>query len=172
MLGVFGVAVLPLVIWFQPDNPVAYILAIGLAFSSTVMAAKVLEARRETRAFHGRLTIGVLVLQDVVAVVLLSMMAGSTPSPWALALLALPLVRPVLYRLLDALGDGELQVIGGAVLSLVIGAGLFKFVGLSGELRAGHGLMLAGHATKHCLKTWSFRSCCWLASCGRNAGRF
>ena len=75
-LGVFGVAVLPLVIWFQPDNPVAYILAIGLAFSSTVMAAKVLEARRETRAFHGRLTIGVLVLQDVVAVVLLSMMAG------------------------------------------------------------------------------------------------
>ena len=159
-LGVFGVAVLPLVIWFQPDNPVAYILAIGLAFSSTVMAAKVLEARRETRAFHGRLTIGVLVLQDVVAVVLLSMMEGSTPSPWALALLVLPLVRPVLYRLLDALGDGELQVIGGAVLSLVIGAGLFKFVGLSGELGAlVMGSMLAGHAKAKALSEnlWSFR---------------
>lgn len=159
-LGIFGLAVMPLVVWFQSDNPVAYALAIGLAFSSTVMAAKVLEARRETRAFHGRLTIGVLVLQDIVAVILLGMMAGTAPSFWALGLLALPLVRPVLHRFLDALGDGELQVIGGAVLSLVIGAGVFKFVGLSGELGAlVMGTLLAGHPKAKSLadNLWSFR---------------
>lgn len=159
-LGLFGLVVMPLVLWFQPDNPVAYALAIGLAFSSTVMAAKALEARREIRAFHGRLTIGILVLQDIVAVVLLGLMAGTTPSVWALGLLALPLARPILYRLLDALGNGELQVIGGAVLSLVIGAGLFKAVGLSGELGAlVMGTLLAGHPKAKQLadNLWSFR---------------
>ena len=159
-LGLFGLVLMPLVLWFQPDNPVAYALAIGLAFSSTVMAAKSLEARREIRAFHGRLTIGILVLQDIVAVILLGLMAGTAPSIWALGLLALPLARPILYRLLDALGNGELQVIGGAVLSLVIGAGLFKAVGLSGELGAlVMGTLLAGHPKAKQLadNLWSFR---------------
>lgn len=79
-IGLFGLLVFPVVIWFQPGNPVAWALAIGLAFSSTVMAAKILDARRETRAFHGRLTIGILVMQDVVAVVLLGFMAGEAPA--------------------------------------------------------------------------------------------
>ena len=40
-------------------------------FSSTVLAAKVLEGNRELRAVHGRVAIGILIVQDVVAVVLL-----------------------------------------------------------------------------------------------------
>ena len=159
-LGLFGLALTPLVLWFQPDNPVAYALAIGLAFSSTVMAAKMLEGRRETRAFHGRLTIGILVFQDVVAVILLGVMAGTAPCVWALGLLALPLIRPLLHRFLDALGEGELQVIGGAVLSLVVGAGVFKAVGLSGELGAlVMGTLLAGHVKAKAMadNLWSFR---------------
>ncbi|WNO61280.1 cation:proton antiporter [Rheinheimera sp. MMS21-TC3] len=36
----------------------ALMLAVALAFSSTVLAAKVLEAKRELRAFHGRVAIG------------------------------------------------------------------------------------------------------------------
>ena len=56
-------------------------------FSSTVLAAKVLEGNRELRAVHGRVAIGILIVQDVVAVVLLAFMSLETPSPWALLLL-------------------------------------------------------------------------------------
>ena len=66
-------------------------LALTLGFSSTVVAAKGLEARRELRAFHGRLSISILVLQDLVAVTLLAIGGDSRP-PYALGLLAIPLV--------------------------------------------------------------------------------
>ncbi|QGG81205.1 hypothetical protein GH975_11775 [Litorivicinus lipolyticus] len=159
-IGLFSLVMMPVVVWFQPGNPVAWILAIGLTFSSTVMAAKVLEARRETRAFHGRLTVGLLVMQDVVAVVLLGVLAGEAPSYWAFGLLALPLLRPVLMGWLDRLGDGELVVLGGSVLALVVGGALFRFLGLSGELGAlVMGTLLAGHVRAKQLadNLWAFR---------------
>lgn len=159
-IGLFGVLCLPILWLFQPAGPAVFAIAIGLAFSSTVMAAKVLEARRETRAFHGRLTIGVLVLQDIVAVVLVSLMAGSAPSPFALGLFALPLLRPLLHKAMDRLGDSELQVIGGTVLALVVGAGSFKALGLSAELGAlVMGTLLAGHPRAKDLSNnlWGFR---------------
>ena len=56
-------------------------------FSSTVLAAKVLDGNRELRAVHGRVAIGILIVQDVVAVVLLAFVNLETPSPYALLLL-------------------------------------------------------------------------------------
>ena len=159
-IGVFGLLVFPVVIWFQPGNPAAWAIAIGLAFSSTVMAAKVLEARRETRAFHGRLTIGILVVQDIVAVILLGFMAGKAPSIFALGLLALPLLRPLLMAWLDRLGEGELVVLGGCVLALVVGGAMFRYLGLSGELGAlVMGTLIAGHPRAKQLadNLWAFR---------------
>ncbi|MGD8408356.1 MAG: cation:proton antiporter, partial [Thiohalophilus sp.] len=46
----------------------ALMIAIALSFSSTVVAAKVLESKRELRAFHGRVAIGILIVQDLIAV--------------------------------------------------------------------------------------------------------
>ena len=40
--------------------PVALLVAVALSMSSTVVAAKVLEEKRELRAFHGRVAIGIL----------------------------------------------------------------------------------------------------------------
>ena len=70
------------------------VLAISLGFSSTVLAAKVLEGNRELRAVHGRVAIGILIVQDIVAVALLAAISVDSPSPWALLLLLLPFTRP------------------------------------------------------------------------------
>jgi len=122
------------------------LIAFALSFSSTVIAAKVLEGKRELRAFHGRLAIGILIVQDLVAVAILSLANGSTPSPWALLLPALVLLRPILFRLLDWSGHGELIVLYGLLLALLIGGASFESVGLSSELGALLlGVMLAGH---------------------------
>ncbi len=123
---------------------IAIPLAVAMGFSSTVLASKVLEARRELRAFHGRVAIGILIVQDIVAVALLAL-SGAAPSPYALLLLFLPLTHPILNRLLDLVGHEELLVLFGAVLALT-GGWLFEFLGVSSELGAlVLGMMLANH---------------------------
>ena len=124
----------------------ALLLAIALSFSSTVLAAKVLESKRELRAFHGRVAIGVLIIQDLLALVVMSLASGKVPSAWALLVLGLPLLRPLLFRLLDASGHEELMVLLGLLLALVVGGYGFESVGLSSELGAlAFGAMLAKH---------------------------
>ena len=96
----------------------AALLAFALSFSSTVFAVKVLEERAQIKSHFGRVAIGILVIQDLAAVIFLAASAGKTPSVWALALLALIPLRHVLYRLLDRSGHGELLVLFGLVLAL------------------------------------------------------
>lgn len=135
-------------LYFFLDLPVysAVMLAVALAFSSTVLAAKVLETKRELRAFHGRAAIGILIVQDLIALLVMSIASGTTPSIWALAVFALPLLRPLLFKLLDASGHEELLVLFGLLLALVIGGYGFELVGLSSELGAlVFGAMLASH---------------------------
>ena len=127
--------------WYQ-----ALMLAVALAFSSTVRAAKVLEGKREIREFHGRVAICILIVQDLLALLVMSMANGTTPSPWALAVFALPLLRPLLYKLLDASGHEDLLILFGLLLALVIGGKGFEMVGLSSELGAlVFGAVLAKH---------------------------
>ena len=122
------------------------LLAIALSFSSTVLAAKVLEGKRELRAFHGRVAIGVLIIQDLIALVVMSIASGKVPSAWALLVFGLPLLRPLLFRLLDHSGHEELMVLLGLTLALVVGGLGFEYVGLSSELGAlAFGAMLAKH---------------------------
>jgi len=124
----------------------ALLLAAALAFSSTVVAAKVLEEKRELRAFHGRVAIGILIVQDLVAVGLLSVAGGHEPSPFALGLLALPLLRPLAHRFLDLSGHGELLLLYGLVLALAVGGLGFETLGVSAELGAlVLGALLADH---------------------------
>ena len=127
------------------STPTTVMLAIALTFSSTVMAAKVLEERQELRAFHGRVAVGILVFQDIIAVALMSYASGSIPSPWSLALLGLPLLRPLLHALLRISGHDELLVLFGLLLALAGGAA-FERLGLSPELGAlVLGILIAGH---------------------------
>lgn len=124
----------------------AILLAIALSFSSTVLAAKVLESKRELRALHGRIAIGILIIQDLVALVVLSVYGGDSPSPWAVLVFLLPLLRPVLYWLMNAAQHDELLVLLGTVLAIAVGGMGFEAVGLSSEVGAlVMGLLLAKH---------------------------
>jgi predicted Kef-type K+ transport protein len=123
----------------------SFTLAVSLGFSSTVLAAKVLEGSRELRAVHGRVAIGILIVQDVVAVVLLAFVTVETPSPWALLLLLLPVARPAIAWVLDRSGHEELLVLLGAALAVGSGEG-FESLGVSSELGALLcGTLLADH---------------------------
>ena len=121
------------------------LLAVALSFSSTVLAAKLLDGKRELGAFHGRTAIGILVVQDLIALAVLALGAGQVPSPWALGLLALPLARPLLHRALDKAED-ELVVLLGMLLALVAGGAGFEALGLSGEIGAlVMGMLMSSH---------------------------
>lgn len=121
------------------------VLGVSLAFSSTVLAVKVLEDNRELASFHGRTVMGILILQDLVAVGMLAVVGARTPSPWALELLALPLLRPAAVWLFDATRNDELRLLLGILLAFA-GGKLADSVGISHELGALlMGVLLAGH---------------------------
>ncbi len=129
------------------DWNTALLLAIALSFSSTVLAAKLLETKRELGTFHGRTAIGILIVQDIIALVVLAVWSGQTPNIWALLIFAVPLLRPVLHRLLDLAGHDELLVLMGMMLSLVIGGMGFEAMGLSSEIGAlVMGILLSSHS--------------------------
>ncbi|MDH3280239.1 MAG: cation:proton antiporter [Gammaproteobacteria bacterium] len=132
---------------FGVDWGSALFLAVALSFSSTVVAAKVLEVKRELRAFHGRVAIGILVVQDLVALAVLSLAGGHAPSLLAFLVLALPFARPIIHRLVDVSGHDELLIVFGLLLALVVGGLGFGSVGLSPELGALLlGALLANHS--------------------------
>ncbi len=125
--------------WFPSlavDSLVAiWVLAFALTFSSTVFAVKIFEQRGDTTSLHAAIAIGILIIQDLFAVGFLVFAGGQIPSVWALGLLALPVLRPLLIRILDRTGYGELLVLFGVAAAL--GAyELFELVNLKGDLGA------------------------------------
>ncbi|MBB5022805.1 cation:proton antiporter family protein [Desulfurispira natronophila] len=137
--------------WFNSpllDISLATLLVLGfaLSFSSTVFAVKVLEEKGDMTAFYGKVAIGILIMQDLFAVIFLSASEGTLPSYWALLVLGLPLLRPVLYRLMDMAGHGELFILCGLFIALGVGAEGFSLLGLKPDLGAlVMGVMIAGH---------------------------
>jgi len=124
----------------------ALLIAFALSFSSTVFAVKVLEGKNEMDAFYAQLAIGILIVQDIFAVIFLTASTGKVPSVWALLLLGLPLVRPVLYKIMDEVEHGELLVLYSLLLA-VGGAALFEAVGMKADLGALiFGILLSPHS--------------------------
>ncbi len=125
----------PVSLYFGLSTEAAVLVAITLGFSSTVLAAKGLESRNELSSYYGRLSIGILIIQDLVAIGIIAYAGGGIPSPYALVLLGLPLIRPLLSKLLYIIERDELLLL--MALSLAIGgSALFEWFSLSGELGA------------------------------------
>ncbi len=142
---VFGLSVLGLSVFTGMDYAAVALVGFALSFSSTVFAVKVLEEKGEMYSLYGRISIGILIMQDIAAVVFLAVSAGKIPSIWALALFALIPLRPVLFRMLEKSGHGELQILFGLTLALG-GAQLFELVSVKGDLGALIlGILLASH---------------------------
>jgi predicted Kef-type K+ transport protein len=121
------------------------VLAFAASFSSTVYAVKLLEERDDPSSLYGRVAVGILIVQDIAAVVFLAASKGEWPSPWALALVPLVFARPVLWKVLEMAGHRELLVLAGLAAALG-GAALFDRVGLKSDLGAlVAGVVLGGH---------------------------
>lgn len=145
---------------FGLDWSSAALIGVALSFSSTVFSAKTLESKRDLGTFYGRTAIGILIMQDLIAIVVLILWGGAAPSPWAVLLLGLPLLRPVLHWLLDFAGHDELLVLAGLVVALVLGETIFTQLGLSSELGAlAMGVLLSTHrkAAELSEALWSLR---------------
>ena len=134
-VAIFGAAWAGVVFFDDLDFPRALLIAFALSFSSTVFVVKVLEEKSEMTSLHGRIAIGILIIQDLAAVFFLAASAGKLPSPWAISILLLLPLRWVLHQLLLRVGHGELLVLYGFLLALG-GAELFELVGLKGDLGA------------------------------------
>ncbi len=128
------------------DIGTAMLIGFALSFSSTVFAVKTLEDKGEYQSRYGQVAIGVLIMQDIFAVVFLAASTGKLPSVWALGLLLLVPMRYLLMHLLNRAGhSGELQILYGIALALG-GYALFDAVDVKGDLGALIiGAMLASH---------------------------
>ncbi|MFM2481053.1 cation:proton antiporter [Celerinatantimonas sp. YJH-8] len=121
------------------------LLAFSLSFSSTVFAVKVLQDKSELHSFYGRVAIGILVMQDIFAVIFLSFSSGISPSIWALSLILLIPLRPILLYLIQRAGHGEVQLLIGFSLTFLLGYYWFGLVGIKPDLGALLiGMLIAG----------------------------
>lgn len=142
--------------------PAAYV-AIAIVFSSTIIAIKLLSDKRETDSLHGRIAIGILIIQDILvilAMIALSALAGETQQPKmqvfiilgkAVGLLAVLAIISLfaLPRVLDQMAKSvELLVLFAIAWALGL-ATICEAVGLSREV----GAFLAGVS----LATTTFR---------------
>lgn len=128
------------------DASTAALIAFALAFSSTVFVVKVLEDRGQSHAFYGRVAIGILIIQDIAAVIFLTIADRELPNPWALALVGLWPLSRIIRAMWSRVGHGELQSLFGIVMAFVPGYLLFDLVGLKGDLGALiMGMLLASH---------------------------
>ncbi|MEE4283414.1 MAG: cation:proton antiporter [Pseudomonadales bacterium] len=151
VVGVLGIVLYALYLFGSPalasmDLAKIALIAFALSFSSTVFVVKVLEERGEMTSLHGRIAIGILIMQDIAAVVFIALSTGQIPSIWALGLFLLIPARHALYALLESVGHGELLILYGLILALG-GAEIFEMVGMKGDLGAlVLGVIIASHS--------------------------
>ena len=140
-----GLALLGMSYFSGLDWTALALISFALSFSSTVCIVKLLEEKNEMKARHGKLAVGILVMQDIVAVAFLVIATGETPSVYALGLLLLWPARPLIGRILNQAGHGELLPLIGFFLAMG-GYELFSFLNIKGDLGAlVVGLLLSQH---------------------------
>ncbi|MGQ1786386.1 MULTISPECIES: cation:proton antiporter domain-containing protein [unclassified Saccharicrinis] len=121
------------------------IISFALSFSSTVFAIKILEERGNLNTAEGNAAIGILIIQDILAVLFLTLSKGESPSEYAFLLLLTPLLRPVLLYILKRTGHGEMLTLFGFFMA-ILGSELFGIVGLKPDLGAlVFGMIISNH---------------------------
>lgn len=146
-LGIYGLAMLDVSIFSGLTLKTSALIAFALSFSSTVFAVKVLEERGEMASLHGRIAIGILIIQDIFAVLFLAFSEGKAPSAMALVFLPLLfLLRPIFMKILDRVGHRELLLLFALFMALGVGVGGFDYVSIKPDLGVLIvGILLASH---------------------------
>ena len=109
IVGVFQVLIIFLIafgvsILFGIGNQSAIYVGLVVAFSSTMVVFKILSDRRELNSLHGRIIIGILLIQDVIAIIALLVLSSDFS----------------LMSLLNVFVKGLLFVIIAVILSKII----------------------------------------------------
>ena len=65
------------------------------------------------------IAIGILIMQDIIAVIFMTASKGELPSLWALTVFLLIPIRPVLQKVMERCGHGELQVMFGLLVPII-----------------------------------------------------
>src|SRR5207253_1619691 len=104
----------------RPGNYALLYLAACMSLSSTLVVVKILNDKFELDTLPGRITLGVLVIQDL----------------WAVGMLAVQpnILNPNLVPLLGSLWRGAVLVVGGFALSKYVLPYLFRLVAKAPEL--------------------------------------
>ncbi len=136
----------------------ALFVAIGLTINSTIVALKLLSDRKETGRLYGKLTIGISLVEDIIAAILLIMVAASQDGQWLNAgpLLSLAFkgalvgagmffVGHVLLPKIQKLIASDQELLFLTAIAIGLGsAALFAKIGLSMEVGAlAAGVLLA-----------------------------
>jgi predicted Kef-type K+ transport protein len=144
-VGLYGLTLIGLSHFSDLDMSSTLVIAFALSFSSTVFVVKVLEEKGELKSLHGRIAIGILIMQDIAAVVFLALSTNKLPSIWAFSLILLIPFRFILHALLKSVGRGELLILYGFILAMG-GAEIFELVAMKGDLGALiFGMLIANH---------------------------
>ncbi len=139
LLGVTGLI-------FPEKTSTLLMLSTVLSFSSTIFVIKVLQDRGDEQSFYGNICIGVLIMQDIAAVILISISRGEAPRLLALGLLVVIPLLMLITKYWYRLGHAEMGALFGIAMALIPGYFLFEWLGLSGSLGALiMGLILASH---------------------------
>ena len=114
---------------------VKIILCVALTFSSTIIASKSLEERKELKSFHGKISIIILIFQDILLLGLLLYSSSMNPTKFTLILILIPFLihffKKILYKLKN---DDELFMLISLFLALFLGSYTFEKFGLTGEI--------------------------------------
>lgn len=136
----------------------SFLIAIGISFSSTIVIVKLLSDKRDIDKVYGKLTMGILIIQDLVAVIMLMVLASiansSESSNMGLELLrtfvfggiamvvVLGFSKYVLEKILDSIATSQ-DLLFIFVISWCLGvSAIFAKLGFSVEV----GALLAGVA--------------------------
>ena len=137
--------------WMGFEMIVSIYVAVALTFSSTIIIVKLLSDKRELDTLHGQISIGFLIVQDIVVIIaMIALSAMGTPSDYALweeivivvlkgmglILLIILLMRYVLTWLTSLMArTPELLVLFSVAWAIAL-AGLTDYLGFSKEVGA------------------------------------
>jgi len=91
------------------QNLSAWYMAVALTFSSTIIVVKLISEKRDLQSLYGKITVGILLMQDIFAILLLISLASLSPQ------------QPNIYGNLPAWQNILMIMVRGLALLLLIG---------------------------------------------------
>ena len=148
---IIGLSTFVLSLLFKFGILASFYIALAIIFSSTVIVVKLLDEQRDINSLYGKLTIGILLFQDLIAVVVLMFLAGigsgGVPVNWltialtfvkgAVLIGGLWFVSKFILKRIFSYVASNLELLFLCTMAWALGiSSIFKFFGFSFEIGA------------------------------------